>query len=722
MSDPIYGGTAGCCLYWIDRNENKDTPTVSAGATFNVDNPSFWTNLSVLSGLASGYCERLAVAKLASAGTAVTAGAKVTLVAGNTWTMGPTIAADVNENDNIVSKVINGFALGKTDASLFTTSQAAFRTVGTSLGSNYMKAVDSAIVSMCDILGGYVQGANDTNAYTFSDLATAAKARSEIESVAGSAIDKPTANGGVLARKGALAYPVAWAKQRKWMLDTLRYTGSAAVATSADMVYYNTIEYNTASNFSFTGSNMVPAISSAYTRTVSSGIDSAYSIITSTTYDQYPGPVFTYMTSGAVIKSPADDRNTVPYALGFSNSATSLTVGMVIQAYCGENAYYAQAYRTWDEADSVKISGNTDSYTVASDTKYVVTENSDVTLYAATNVIISALSISSGCTAHLPNNITASYINIMSGGCIIPTGVDGSVCNLHAAAWYADYRPTILYDFLGSCRYTTGTSTGALDSSYFVNGGTLTIPARTSATDVYVTGTTSNRGLVKLTGSGGSNVMSSVLVGAYGFLSGTGSSTDLTAANAVANTVAILSGGTATLQDVYLGELKIYSGGIANLERCRVDFIDLLDGATLNVTDNSLTNNIISGISAVRIGTFQAFPLQVQSGWNTFRVQQASTAPGGVAYVTGVDSSSAAGALLDTDVVSAVTNQVPVIGGTWHSGSVTSGMSTLLPRLTSSIVWQNFSVLAINGGTAQSTVNHYEDFRVRQWSEDPAAT
>ncbi len=200
-----------------------------------MDNPSFWTNLSVLSGLASGYCERLAVAKLASAGTAVTAGAKVTLVSGNTWTMGPTIAADVTANDNIVSKVINGFALGKTDAALFTTSQAVFRPVGTSLGSNYMRAVDSAIVSMCNIPGGYVQGANDTDAYTFSDLATAAKTRSEIESVAGSAVAKPTANGGVLARKGALAYPVAWAKQRKWMLDTLRYTGSSVAVTGTSV-------------------------------------------------------------------------------------------------------------------------------------------------------------------------------------------------------------------------------------------------------------------------------------------------------------------------------------------------------------------------------------------------------------------------------------------------------------------------------------------------------
>lgn len=213
-------------LKWIDGN---DVVTISGGTlsepvdvhisgatanapTFNVTTPEFWIPLSVLSGLAAGYCERRAV--LYPEFITAVHGAEVSTKNWNT-----TSAAG---RDEIVSNCMNNLALGSTGSSaIFTSTSLGVDLIGSAGANNYMTAMDAAIVSLIGTQNDFVTDAAQpmtTATLIASARADAAAYGTPIGTIA---INDPTRN-----KKFHNALPADWAKERKWMLEQLKYTGS----------------------------------------------------------------------------------------------------------------------------------------------------------------------------------------------------------------------------------------------------------------------------------------------------------------------------------------------------------------------------------------------------------------------------------------------------------------------------------------------------------------
>ena len=191
---------------WIDGGTAYTDPT------FNIDDPTMWLPMTVISGLASGFCERAAVVSSNITGFPTNL----------TWTL--EAPREDAANSAQVVKVANNIAMHGGTATIFTaTTNPLMQTPGTAAGSNYMTTFDSAISSLI-ATGGFKKrvvngGEVSYTDYTFATLAQDAKAR------AGNDISlTPQANGANIKGTMKLAYPAEWAKERKWMLDELKYT------------------------------------------------------------------------------------------------------------------------------------------------------------------------------------------------------------------------------------------------------------------------------------------------------------------------------------------------------------------------------------------------------------------------------------------------------------------------------------------------------------------
>ena len=205
-------------IKWIDGNTNYSTPVYDS-PRFNVDDPTFSIPMPVISGLASGYCERRALLDpVFPTGAATTAN----------WN------TDDTTKERIVNNVAQNLALGVTGAALsYDNTTAAFNPVAPlATANNYMTAMDAAITSL--VFGGtadpvYKRNTNgapygNTAAAAFTALATDAQATAADTSIATSAIALPVSGGANYSVAMNLGLPVAWAKERKWMLDELKYT------------------------------------------------------------------------------------------------------------------------------------------------------------------------------------------------------------------------------------------------------------------------------------------------------------------------------------------------------------------------------------------------------------------------------------------------------------------------------------------------------------------
>lgn len=215
-------------LKWIHGNTNAAVPTVPPGATYDVDDPTMWPPLSVLSGLASGFCERRAVLNpdfVTATGTTTT------------WVQ----EGDAGEADRntIVTNLMNNLAAGTTNyASMFYAKDATMSGMSAASVSNYMNSFDSALCRLICVAGNspetYKADINGTpygttDAAAFNTLAAAAynTASAAAQTDATSAITTPVKNGGTtLKRQFGIALPVEWAKERKWMLDELKLTAN----------------------------------------------------------------------------------------------------------------------------------------------------------------------------------------------------------------------------------------------------------------------------------------------------------------------------------------------------------------------------------------------------------------------------------------------------------------------------------------------------------------
>lgn len=218
-------------LKWIHGNTNATVPTVPPGATYDVDDPTMWPPLSVLSGLASGFCERRAVLNpdfVTATGTTTT------------WVQ----EGDAGEaaRNTIVTNFMNNLAAGTTNyANMFYAKDVTMS--GMSAGAvNYMNSFDSALCRLICVAGNspetYKADINGTpygttDAAAFGTLATAAY---NTAAAATSAITTPVKNGGTtLKRQFGIALPVEWAKERKWMLDELKYTDAVVTYNPYDL-------------------------------------------------------------------------------------------------------------------------------------------------------------------------------------------------------------------------------------------------------------------------------------------------------------------------------------------------------------------------------------------------------------------------------------------------------------------------------------------------------
>jgi len=212
-------------LKWVDGNTNGVTPEITSNTTFNVDDPTMCTPLSVLSGLASGFCERRAVLS-----SSFQTGANTSKV----WSQTGTSDTEIADRAAIVRNCMNNMAAGTPVDSLFYDGTSAFMLpIGSAAGSNYMTVMDAAISTLITGTSKYVKSGT-ADAYSFSGLASAAYATAAstalVSSSPTSAIDMPELNGSSLKEQGLPGLPVEWAKERKWMLDELKHTESAGAA------------------------------------------------------------------------------------------------------------------------------------------------------------------------------------------------------------------------------------------------------------------------------------------------------------------------------------------------------------------------------------------------------------------------------------------------------------------------------------------------------------
>ena len=199
-------------IKWVEGNTNT-TPTTTSNTTFNIDDPVFWPALSVISGLASGLCERRAVLD-----STFMTGAATSAI----WDNANTAAASATRA-TIVRNCMNNIASGVPVNSLYyTASDPVFLPIGTAGISNYMTAMDAAITTILD-KNSYND--MDGNVYTFDTLAQAASASA---TAAGSSLNQQysiTSDGGVFNSIFVPSLPAEWALERKWMLEQLRYSG-----------------------------------------------------------------------------------------------------------------------------------------------------------------------------------------------------------------------------------------------------------------------------------------------------------------------------------------------------------------------------------------------------------------------------------------------------------------------------------------------------------------
>ena len=277
-------------LKWIDGNDLVAVPGTTTSVhiygytespTFDVDNPNFWTPLSVMSGLASGFCERRAVLNddfVTAAGTTVH------------WRSG-----DSATRDQLTSNCMNNMALGKPVDSLFyANTDANMAPIGSAATSNYMTTMDAALTTLVSGSVVYIDAAGleyaSTGRTAFNGVAASAHTTANSQPEAGSAISSPTSNGGDLRTVMAPGLPVEWAKERKWMLDELRYRPGESVSEmymsgNVDSLYKSSHEPtgNVTNTFSGFQSAFMEAKGSADSSAIESGLSDAYVAVTFTT-------------------------------------------------------------------------------------------------------------------------------------------------------------------------------------------------------------------------------------------------------------------------------------------------------------------------------------------------------------------------------------------------------------------------------------------------------
>lgn len=765
-------------LKWIDGN---DVVTLSGGTytepvdvhingntegipTFNVDNPTMWTPLSVMSGLASGFCERRAV---------LDSEFKTGASTSKTWLQNDDTSAAIADRAAIVSNCMHNLALGSDYAHLFYSSgaNATMVPIGSAAVSNYMTAMDSAITAVVSGTNVYVDengsSYESTGRTAFNGLASSAYMTASTQAEAGSSILRPSSGGGSsLKTTMAIGLPVEWAKERKWMLDELKYTAGTA------MPYLNTP--NDRAMYMLEGRNDVSASTlsgalSAYVDTASSVVDVRSQTINGN-YPSYTNLRLTRIVSGGT-SFVVSGQSPIAYGMlakWLGGTATQTPLDIYIAAPILQDTdpglwfipnYYNSATSSWynipnyySGTSTIDIS-NTSRYA----RRYVVGSGASITFTAPT-VISSAdaaeigiLDIKAGGVVRVDPGSTGafkvtsiSYCNVESGGKLLFIENGSAVTTRDSGTvykspiyinLYTNYRTVA--DFYGG---------GYGDGEYvYLEGGSLTrLPISSGGTNpygMYVLGADHGANSVRISipnsqaelmqavvESGCTAIVSGSVtrLGAFGIMPG--AVFNFTEGSMLGG-LRIASGATATVaawcQGVYVASGgKLYVTGSGHISDLEVE-----DGAEVYLTGNAVSDgNIINAandtlVGAVTVRLFNPLPVSgISAGWNTSKTVTAQTSEDVLFAGSALATTTAARAAVSASIKSAAASLKditdPIYSGYGSStvGNVTyKGYGVFGPLSSCDVVYGAKALAMYPAGSSTSVNSHYSEFYVRQF-------
>ena len=686
----------------------------STPCKYDVDDPTFCSPMSVLSGLVSGFCERQAVVNsnfvTGTTASPVTVDWSATTQASRDAIVNSCVQ-HVAAHDLLPSQVGAESYKGPVSAAFMPADHDAKVDGNVMVDTTYMTHMDNLITSLVET-GEYRTDLTGGTAYTtFSQLASSASA-----AVAGtvSAITSVPVQGGTnYSQEFMPSFPKEWAKERKWMLEQLRYTGGGIEQAMVNGVYVNCFSGDTEvrSYMSETYDDQwipVGSLALAYDHVVSNnltlsgvnmGADRAYTTFNFSaawhTHD-VTGDYGLYALVpdyGQKIGLPYGMSCTLKDADWITHSGTSAYVNVYIGAVGGiddPGDYFR-------EESAVKISGAS-TYAIPENSGWipvVILSGGTATISSGGTNLIGSVTISSGGTLIVGQNVSVGTCNVMCGGKYIQEGTftNGGSYTDGIETVFCDYRSChgdFFYD-PSSAIYVSGGTVGATSTTgvmnYFVENGGILIGSSRTATcypDAYEIAIQSG-GTVKFSSykwksagdwqqvpaytyncmihSGGSLIVSGFSRSLYYYRNPVAGATMIIAAGGAA---------TVTCAEVYL---YLLPGGSANITDC-CGLLYVHGGATLNMSGYVLSGSRLHPMcykdeghvaSTAVMNTF-AFGGAIVSGWNSYLVNDLTKGteywamPSGMIAGT-TDSVAGASALLSGGIQNTLAD-LSVIGGT----------------------------------------------------------
>ena len=661
---------------WIEGGTANQSPL------FNIDDPIFWTPMSVMNGLASGFCERI---------DAVVTGA--------------TFSQHVPE---VAANLAAGTVPNADMTNMQTQIDVPFVAPGAT-GSNYMKSTD-LMLSKIIATGAYVKV--DGSTYSgFSDLATTAKNRSSSYQSDCGVI---SSNGGSLMTAGSLAYPAVWAKQRKWMLDELRVTISPRTLSYVTAVTgYFISGFPTSSKdgyeWQYIAGDTVTSMITGATNLYNAWLDGCTALAS---YPMQDADALSFKTdmwkSGDSLIMGTPDQWTTGYQTEHNRPAAYITAtvnnpssSQDISIYLAPVCYMASEDVVFNESGFTIVTG---TVTASSNTGYTVKsggiltipstyKNGSVSVYSGGHLIL----VKSSIATNRPINV-----NIISGGTLTFSGYTNNESGLNlpfSGHMFFDYYPAPIQATDGFTYLNSAfTKTITTDSYYIIDGATGSITGQYQTIDLWL--------------FNGSNVtLSGVLYGTVVVGPGCRLTYDDTVLNSAIK-VTVMPGGVLTCTKMHGEPIIALPGAVVESTNSYLEDLCVVEGATVSLTGTS--------VGYTFIGTFCGFGLDVAKGWNYYHVPNGATT--GQIFLTG--SSVFADAV---ETARSVIGSIDNLNANKFPGTVNiSGTTISFVDFISSaraeghtIIWNNAKVLAVGGGSATgSPDNIYETFQCRQSKHD----
>jgi hypothetical protein len=738
---------------WIDGGPENPEPT------FDIDKPSFWLPMTVLSGLASGFCERAAVISGGSVGGQAWEGTSASVKEGIVSCLAANLAKGVNPNTSMTN--------------MFSSANTEMLPPRTSSTSHYMKSFDAMLTKLAT--GGYMRvvTGSEPTAYAFNTLSTDALARAQNK---GSAATSVGSSGGTYTSRFMNAFTIEYPIHRKWMLDELKYT-----ATGADTTYLNAVGdltgYLLGTNEVIESAGTINSAVSSYIYNSSAGLSSETVGGVALNRQAYTLLEFTRIVSGGTSYTISAAS---PIAYGMlATWSSAATIESPIDVYFG-------AARATDTDEDLWFISNTYNNTTSSwynvpfyhsgtstitvtqpyvtPSSYIVGSEAKITFTAqATSdgwndgTEISCLDIKSGGTVYIDPGVPDAYRITSVGACNIGSGAtlnsgsstfprtSGSAYSnvLLGIGLYNNYRPIMtFYDGLDQASYI------------YESGGTLTqLPMHGGGRyyGLYVFGADNGpvQTEISLISSSNDHIMNGALIESGCTVTVTSPKTRiegdvgvmpaavLSQTDGYIATVRVASGATATIgSECFM--VYVQSGGSLYLnDNCRLSFLYIDDGAKVYITGASISDGVITNtdgndmLGNVTVNLYHQLQISgISSGWNT-SITATNRGTGnaqfaGTSYATPISGvraaiSSAVLATNATNPIHDITDAVYSGFGSSTVGGVTYSGYAVFGQLGSCTVTYGAQALAIyptdSGG--MHVQDHYSSFRCRQFYKDP---